>query len=147
MSLRSTLGYVLLRLQRDNYLKPSTFEPLDNGIINNQFTFIVQIIFIIWVLPVRIVSVSELKENTFVIPLAHLVMDGFLALRHTDNRFLLRRLQRALSLRQVLRDKSGGQSHFLGFFHKELHQSLALVLYPIVEYGILECFLQIADLA
>ena len=91
MSLRSTLGYVLLRLQRDNYLKPSTFEPLDNGIINNQFTFIVQIIFIIWVLPVRIVSVSELKESTFVIPLAHLVMDVILALRHTDNRFLLRR--------------------------------------------------------
>lgn len=40
-------------------------HPLDNGIINNQFTFIVQIIFIIWVLPVRIVSVSELKESTF----------------------------------------------------------------------------------
>ena len=40
---------------------------------------------------VRIVSVSELKESTFVIPRAHLVMDGFLVLRHTDNRFLLRR--------------------------------------------------------
>lgn len=53
----------------------------------------------------------------------------------------------ALILRQVLRDKSGGQSHFLGFFHKELHKSIALVLHPIVEYGILECFLQIADLA
>ena len=95
----------------------------------------------------RIVSVSELKESTFVILRANFVMDVFLALRHTDNRFLLRRLQRALSLRQVLIDESGGQPHFLGFFHKELHQSLALVLYPIVEYGILECFLQIADLA
>ena len=61
--------------------------------------------------------------------------------------FELRPQTLALSLRQVLRDKSGGQSHFLGFFHKELHQSLALVLYPIVEYGILERFLQIADLA
>ena len=30
------------------------------------------------VLPVRIVSVSELKESTFVIPRAHLVMDVFL---------------------------------------------------------------------
>ena len=29
-------------------------------------------------LTVRIVSVSELKESTFVIPRAHLVMDGFL---------------------------------------------------------------------
>lgn len=61
--------------------------------------------------------------------------------------FDLRPSTLALSLRQVLRDKSGGQSHFLGFFHKELHQSLALVLHPIVEYGILERFLQIADLA
>ena len=29
-------------------------------------------------IPLRIVSVSELKESTFVIPRAHLVMDGFL---------------------------------------------------------------------
>ena len=27
---------MLLRLQRDNYLRPLTFEPLDNGIINHQ---------------------------------------------------------------------------------------------------------------
>lgn len=66
-------------------------HPLDNGIINNQFTFIVEIIFIIWVLPVRIVIVSELKESTFVIPRAHIVVNVFLALRHNNNRFLLRR--------------------------------------------------------
>ena len=39
------------------------------GVVNN---------ITLWGLTVRIVSVSELKESTFVIPRAHLVMDVFL---------------------------------------------------------------------